>query len=126
MGSTLLVFLYEVTSHKIKIASLEGRVGSLTSSLDAYKLQRNRFISTFKRDKLNIADRRIIAAGNALVHGGDAVVDASLYSSTDKDGRRDAVAYKRLYGMVEHFTGSGEGYGDSYLNGDATNVTRAY
>jgi len=42
----------EITSHKIKISSLEGRVRSLTISLDAYKLLRNRFISTFKRDKL--------------------------------------------------------------------------
>ncbi|KAI5838561.1 hypothetical protein DFP73DRAFT_564487 [Morchella snyderi] len=43
------------------------------------------------------ADRRIITEGNASVHGGDAVFDVTLYSST---GRRDDDAvYERLYGM---------------------------
>jgi hypothetical protein len=42
----------KIALQDIKIASLEDHVNSLTSSLDAYKLLRNRFISTFKRDKL--------------------------------------------------------------------------
>ncbi|KAA8910106.1 hypothetical protein FN846DRAFT_759769, partial [Sphaerosporella brunnea] len=85
----------------LKGGSLEDRVGSLTSSLSAYKLQRNRFISTYKRGKLGSAtakDGKIIGAGNASVHGGDAI-DAMLYSSTDKDGRRDVDAYEQLYEM---------------------------
>lgn len=44
-----------------KIASLEDRASSLTSSLDTYKALRDRFISTFKRDRLanaTDADRR--------------------------------------------------------------------
>ena len=89
----------ELTSHKFKITSLEDRVNSLTISLEAYRILRNRFISTFKRDKLQNAteaDRNIIGAGNASAHGGDAVVDASLYSNT---GRRDIVAYMQLYGI---------------------------
>jgi hypothetical protein len=72
----------EIASHKLKITSLEDRVGSLTLSLDAYKILRNLFISTYKRDKLasdTEADRRIIGAGNAWAHGGDAVVDAQLH-----------------------------------------------
>jgi len=47
-----------------KIASLQARNASLTSSLPSYKTLRNRFISTFKRDVLNNAteaDKRIIA-----------------------------------------------------------------
>lgn len=89
-----------VASIGVKNASLEGRVSSLTSSLDAYKLLRNRFTSTFKRDKLGNtteADRRIIAEGNGWAHGGDAVVDAQLYQGMD--GRRDTKAFKKLYGM---------------------------
>jgi uncharacterized coiled-coil protein SlyX len=37
----------EITSHKTKIDSLEDRVTSLTSSLEAYKILRNRFISMY-------------------------------------------------------------------------------
>lgn len=40
------------TSQAEKIASLEGHVSNLTSSLGGYNLLRNRLISTFKRDKL--------------------------------------------------------------------------
>ncbi|KAF8545375.1 hypothetical protein BDD12DRAFT_871655 [Trichophaea hybrida] len=57
-----------------KIASLEDRVSSLTSSLNAYKFLQNRFI-----------------------RGGDAVVDASLYTGSER--RQDPSAYERLYGM---------------------------
>jgi len=59
--------------------------------LDAYKILRNSFISTFKRDKMGNANRTIIGAGNAWAHGGDAVVDASLYYNTGKDRRRGVV-----------------------------------
>jgi hypothetical protein len=90
----------EIASQKIKSASLEDRVSDLTSSLEAYKLLRNRFISTFKRDKLasaTEADTRFIAAGNTWAHGGDAVVDALLYTGTG--GRRDFTAFEKLYGF---------------------------
>jgi len=53
---------------KVKTASLEDRVGSVTSSLNAYKLLRNRFISTFKPDKLGKAtdkDRSNIGVVNS-------------------------------------------------------------
>ena len=65
------------------------------TSLDAYKLPRNRFISTFKRDKLGTAteaDRKIIAGGKAWAHGGDAAVDALLYQGQGPYSRRDRVA----------------------------------
>ncbi|KAA8894172.1 hypothetical protein FN846DRAFT_786850 [Sphaerosporella brunnea] len=91
----------KIASQDIKIASLEDRVSSLTRSLDAYKLLRSRFISTFKRDKLanaTEADKRIIGTGNAWAHGGDAVVDALLYTGTG--GRRDFKAFEKLYGFL--------------------------
>lgn len=87
----------KLNSHKIKISSLEDP----TTSLDAHKLVRNRFISTFKRDKLanaTEADRRIIAeGGNGWAHGGDAIADAKLYQGMA--GRRDFRAFEKLYGM---------------------------
>ncbi|KAA8894186.1 hypothetical protein FN846DRAFT_975501 [Sphaerosporella brunnea] len=91
----------DLRARDIKIASLEDRVSSLTRRLAAYKLLRSRFISTFKRDKLanaTEADKRIIGTGNAWAHGGDAVVDALLYTGTG--GRRDFKAFEKLYGFL--------------------------
>jgi len=45
----------EVPLLKLRITSLEDHVSNLTSSLASYRLLRNRFISTFKRDKLGNA-----------------------------------------------------------------------
>jgi len=81
---------------------LEAQVRDLTASLVAYKTLRNRFISTYKRDVLNNAtedDRRIITAGNSWAHGGDAVVDASLYRLKGPGARSDDPAYVALYGV---------------------------
>ena len=46
---------------------------------------------------MNDADRRIIGAGNAWAHGGDAVIDARLYEGTG--GRRGFITFENLYGM---------------------------
>lgn len=76
-------------------------MSGLTCSLDTYKLLRNRFISTYKRDKLENAtdsDRKIIGVGNLWAHGGDAVVDAQLYQ--DRSGRCDFSVFKKLYGLL--------------------------
>ncbi|RPB02828.1 hypothetical protein L873DRAFT_369145 [Choiromyces venosus 120613-1] len=90
-----------IASLKIKVASLEERVDGLATSLEAYKLLRNRFISAFKIDKglVNATeeDRKIITEGNGWAQGGDVVVDAQLYQ--DIGGRRDILAFGKLYGM---------------------------
>lgn len=83
-----------------KIASLEGHVSDLSLSLGGYRLLRNRFIGTFKRDKLGDmtpSNRRIIAKGNSWAHGGDAVADAQLYKGTAK--RSDPGDFEKLYGL---------------------------
>lgn len=72
----------EAVALKAEVGSQGERISGLATSLDAYKLLRNRFIGTCKRDKLGTAteaDRKFIAKGNAWAHGGDAVVDAMLY-----------------------------------------------
>ena len=93
----------EIAELKTRVGPLEERVSSLTTSLDAYKLPRNRFISsTFKRDKprnATNADKRLIAEGNAWAHGGDAVVGAMLYQDQTTNRRRDPSAYERPYGI---------------------------
>jgi hypothetical protein len=52
---------------------------NLEESLGYYKVLRNRFISTFKRDKLHIAT--LVEEGNAWAHEGNASRDADLYES---------------------------------------------
>jgi hypothetical protein len=87
-------------------ASLHDRVNSLTSSLDAYKFLRNRFICTFKCDILKNAteaDKRASVEGNAWAHGGDVTVDAQLYKGVG--GRRDPMDYKKLYGILPREVG---------------------
>jgi len=83
-----------------KIASLENHASDLALSLESYKLLRNRFISTFKRDKLGNAtwdDLKIIAEGNGWAHGGDAVADAQLYKGATR--RSDICDFELLYGL---------------------------
>jgi hypothetical protein len=90
----------EIAAQSVNISSLRNRVDGLTCSLDAYKTLRNRFMSTFKRDKLNIRttiDKAIIDEGNNWAHGGDAVVDAQLYEGPS--GRKDYTTYEKLYGL---------------------------
>ncbi|RPB05784.1 hypothetical protein L873DRAFT_1832544 [Choiromyces venosus 120613-1] len=75
-------------------------VSTLKLSVPEYSRVRNRFISTFKRDKLNNAtesDIDIIREGNTMAHEGDAAVDALLYEGLN--GRRDTFAFKELYGI---------------------------
>ena len=67
------------SSLQSRVSALEDRAKSLSASLHQYKLVRDRFISTFKRDILNTvtgADREIIRSGNMWTH--DAIVDAQL------------------------------------------------
>ncbi|KAG0640308.1 hypothetical protein HOY80DRAFT_1136111 [Tuber brumale] len=78
----------------------EERLRYLIHSHDSYKLMRNCFISTFKRKyfyKQTKADKKIVEDGNASVHGGDAIVDASLYAGPN--GRTDFWVFKKLYGL---------------------------
>ena len=90
-------------TYTMTIASLQEQVASLTTSLDAYLILRNRFLSTYKKDKLHNAtdaDFRMIAAGNKWAHGGDAVADARLYQGQVRGRRRDFATYQSLYGIT--------------------------
>ena len=61
---------------------------------------RNRFISTFKRDKttsqLDLLDRGWISSGNVIAHAGSSKFDSTLYNNK---GRQDIGVYKQLYGL---------------------------
>jgi len=85
---------------QLRMRSLDKRVTSLTAFPSPYQHTRNRFLSTFKRDKLGRAtgdDLKIIAQGNVKAKGGDAATDALLYEGTM--GRRDFTTFQKLYGL---------------------------
>jgi len=91
-----------IATQESTIALLLGLVTDLTTSHDAYKALRNRFISTYKRDVLinqTETDRRILAAGITLTDEGDAVGDALLYQLVGPGARRDYFVFKKLYGL---------------------------
>jgi len=81
--------------------TLVGKVGTLIVPFESYLKIRNRFISTFKRDRPITTDDRdqsIIKEGNSVAHGGDIVVDAQLYEGKYKT-RTDCEVFEVLYGV---------------------------
>ncbi|PUU76823.1 hypothetical protein B9Z19DRAFT_1109226 [Tuber borchii] len=99
----VLIAQYEVEINRLcgEVSLLEDRSRELNLSLESYKVARNRFILVYKRDKLGVrseADRLAIRAGNATVHGGDAITDASLYT-VPVGGREDVGIFEQLYGL---------------------------
>ena len=83
-----------------KMSRLEQQVLTLRLAGQDYRRVRNRFISTFKRDKLQHitpGDTQIITQGSFIVHGGDASVDASLYEGPG--ARLDHNTFIALYGL---------------------------
>jgi len=89
-----------ISSHDVTLSSHESQIRRLTVGNEAYQEMRSRFISSFKRDDLDWRtedDRIIINTGNLIAHGGDAVVDATLYFMPQ--GRNDRAAFEELYGF---------------------------
>lgn len=65
-----------------------------------YRHFRHRFISAFKREKLQTAtpeDLRLIRSGNTCAHGGNCQLDAELYPG--HSARNDFHAFRLLYGV---------------------------
>jgi hypothetical protein len=90
----------ELSSAKHELISAKSRIINIEESLGYYKVLRNRFISTFKRDKLfnaTLADQCLIGDGNVWAHEGNASRDAELYDSVG--GRTDVAIYETLYGL---------------------------
>ncbi|KAG0640066.1 hypothetical protein HOY80DRAFT_920646 [Tuber brumale] len=89
-----------IASLKLHNARLEDKVQSATIALEEQEKLRNRFISTFKRDKLHSdtpTDRETIREGNESAHGGDGISDAKLY--TAQGMRQDHEVFEELYGL---------------------------
>jgi polyhydroxyalkanoate synthesis regulator phasin len=82
-----------------KVTNLEHQVKDLKLASDGYRRLRNRFINVYRRDVLGDVSHQEyqqISDGNNAAHGGDAVTDASLYTSWE---RNDEDVFIHLYGL---------------------------
>jgi len=80
---------------------LQGQVGSLTASLDTYKVMRQYFICTYKRDISKTAtdkDHQMITDGYKSVHARDSIIDAQYYQGIER--RHDRYNFQQLYGFL--------------------------
>lgn len=99
---TNTVALLETQSivNRTYITSLEDDVTALTESLEAYKITRHQFISTFKKNKSknpSKEDLDTIAKGDVASAVGDFLVDVELYKG--EKARRDWYDFELLYGF---------------------------
>ena len=91
----------DVCALKADVYALQNRAGLMGHSFEAYKRLRWRFIHTFIRDNLKdeVSDNSLITGGNAVVHGGDAVVDADLFEGNTRSAPEHR-AFELLYGLA--------------------------
>ena len=89
----------ETTSLRNENADLQHHVKDLKLASEGYRRIRNRFINVYRRNVLGHATPQLcqqISDGNNAAHGGDAVTDASLYTSGE---RHDEDVLIELYGL---------------------------
>ena len=88
-----------VAKAEFRLDSLEKSVYKMAASMSTYRDLRSRFLSAFKRDKLDTATKAdlSIAGEGPVPRGGDATIDAMLYEGTS--GRRDFITFWKLYGL---------------------------
>ena len=104
----------QVATQDQNLVALEGRVTDLTFISEGYLQIRMRFLDNYnksiKRDRA-YEYTTSIEEGNARAHGGDAVVDATLF----RDNRRpwDPDTFEDLYGVSPSVA---LGYGTSTMN----------
>ena len=89
----------EVADLQHQVTDLQYHVKDLKLASEGYRRIRNRFINVYRRDVLrdvNHQEYQQISDGNNATHGGDAVADASLYTSNE---RHDEGILIELYGL---------------------------
>jgi hypothetical protein len=89
----------KVTKLEEKASEHQTRIQQLTAACDGYLAIRQRFLDTFRRDILNDPYAKgtpTIRAGIAAARDGDAVTDASLYTT---GSRTDESLMSKVYGM---------------------------
>ena len=82
-----------------RVEYLQNRVIQLSAASQGYALIRQRFLDTFRRDILKdpaAKHTETIRAGNVAAHDGDAVTDATLFTT---GARVDADLMFKVYGL---------------------------
>ena len=90
----------ENADNQAEIADLQYRVKSLTKDAKGYRTIRHRFIDFYCRDVLKNVDQKghdRIYEGNKAAHRGDAITDATLYTTRE---RKDENVLRDLYGLT--------------------------
>jgi hypothetical protein len=90
----------ELQMTNARVTDLQNRVKVLTLTSEGYRKIRHRFLEVYHRDIRNDVDgqgRKKIHQGNEATHHGDAVTDASLYTSHE---RHDEMVMVELYGLT--------------------------
>jgi hypothetical protein len=89
----------ETTIRQNENADLQHHIRDLKLASEGYRKIRNRFINVYLRDVLGHVthqEHQQISDGNNAAHGGDAVADASLYTSHERNDERVLI---ELYGL---------------------------
>ena len=89
----------EIAGLQHHVTDLQHHVKDLKLASEGYRRIRNRFINVYRRDVLGQVthqEHQQISDGNNAAHGGDAVTDASLYTSNE---RHDEGVLIGLYGL---------------------------
>ena len=87
----------EIAGLQHHVTDLQHHVKDLKLASEGYRRIRNRFINVYRRDVLGHVthqEHQQISDGNNATHGGDAVTDASLYTSGE---RHDEDVLIKLY-----------------------------
>jgi predicted nuclease with TOPRIM domain len=89
----------EIAGLQHHVTDLQHHVKDLKLASEGYRRIRNRFINVYRRDILGHVthqEHQQISDGNNAAHGGDAVADASLYTSHERNDERVLI---ELYGL---------------------------
>lgn len=90
----------QMADHEAQIADLQDRVEILTTDVEGYHGIRHRFTDTHRRDApRNVTEQGSIRIneGNIAAHEGDAITDAMLYITHQRDDEDVLIS---LYGLT--------------------------
>ena len=94
-------FQVESADNRAEIANLQDCVQSLTQEAKGYRRIRHRFINVYRRDvleeKVDDGRRERIDEGNRAAHRGDAITDATLYTTEEREDQYDLI---HIYGLT--------------------------
>jgi uncharacterized protein (DUF3084 family) len=90
----------QMADHQAQIADLQDRVEILATDVEGYHGIRHRFTDTHRRDvPRNVTEQESIRIneGNIAAHEGDAIIDAMLYITHQRDDEDVLIS---LYGLT--------------------------